>query len=53
MSDRDRLLLGLKIVRAILTLERAKPYPERSAALVRAAQATADVLLHAVEPYRR
>jgi hypothetical protein len=52
MTDRDRLLLGLKIVHGILLLERAKPYPERSGRLVRAAQATAEVLLWARENRR-
>lgn len=51
-AELTRLVDGLKIVKAVLHLEKQKPDPERSRALVYAAQSTAEVLLRRLEAAR-
>lgn len=49
----QRILDGLKIVQAILLIEKQKPDPEKSRLLVFAAQETADVLIRRLEELKR
>lgn len=48
----QKVVDGLKIVQAILLIEKQKPDPERSRPLVFSAQETADVLIRRLDELR-